>query len=328
MHHIYRDPAFDSFYVDRSKDYQKRDFAYNLIKLIDPDLKSTLIDALDYKAFKESPDYGKQVAIISAPMSNTGIPDDLIEYTSVSMYGMWYAPYKIENKPVIRQYNCFNNRMDALRQSWMYALHRRNMIDEGFVSFNVDTERVSYLHGMTTLEAFDYHYKTHFQIFEKEHQELRTQVPFKNFIETGNLADTILRSGVSICLETYSTDNNVISLSEKIFRNLQIPRPWLLFCSAGSIQHLRDIGMDVLDDIVDHSYDNMSSPIDRQVAILNTCQDMYDLNIDAIFPRLAEAAKHNQNILSNWLQTWEEDLIITIANAKKKVDKIKNNELR
>ena len=27
--------------------------------------------------------------------------------------------------------------------------------------------------------------------------------------------------------------------------------------------------MDVLDDIVDHSYDNMSSPIDRQVAILN-----------------------------------------------------------
>ena len=37
----------------------------------------------------------------------------------------------------------------------------------------------------------------------------------------------------------------------------------IVFGGVGIVQHLRDIGLDVFDDIVDHSYDNIHNPIDR-----------------------------------------------------------------
>lgn len=317
-----RDSVFDRFYIDRIKDYDRRDLSYALIKLADPRLVRELIDAFKYQKFLNSPDYGKQVAVISSPLRDVDIDSNLIELTNNSFYGMWYTPYPLKDVPIKRQFNCVINRTDAFRQSWLYALHRRNMIDDGYVSFNMSLDRIPYLKNLTQLEAFDHHYREHFQVFAQEHAVLRKQIPFKNFIETGNIADQMMQSGVTICLETYVDDNHVISFSEKIFRSLQLPRPWLLFSVQGAVQYLRDLGFDVLDDIVDHSYDNMENLVDRQVEILTVSKKMYGLNTAEIFPRLATAARHNQHILSKWYESWGEDLIITIANAKKKLDKL------
>ena len=315
-----KDQTFNSFFIDRVRDIDRRDLSHDLIKLADPQLKRELIDAVKYQKFINSPNYGKEVIIISSPLVDVDIDPNLYELTNSSFYGMWHIPYVIKDQVIKRQFNCLINRTDAFRQSWLYALHRRGMIDDGYVSFNMSLARIPYLKGLTQVEAFDYHYQEHFEVFSEEHQVLRKQIPFKNFIETGNIADQIMQSRVTICLETYVDDNHVISFSEKIFRSLQLPRPWLLFSVQGAVQYLRGMGFDVLDDVVDHSYDTMENLVDRQVEILAVCKKMYGLNTENIFPRLANAAKHNQLILSKWYESWGEDLIITIANAKKKLD--------
>lgn len=43
----------------------------------------------------------------------------------------------------------------------------------------------------------------------------------------------------------------------------------ILFCSQGSVNFLRSIGFDMFDDVVDHSYDSLSDPIERLYQAVN-----------------------------------------------------------
>jgi hypothetical protein len=70
------------------------------------------------------------------------------------------------------------------------------------------------------------------------------------------------------------------------------------------IQQLRQWGFDVLDDVVDHSYDNISGVIERQVAILELSDQLMELDIKKIASRCHEASKHNQSLLKTWNNNW------------------------
>ena len=43
----------------------------------------------------------------------------------------------------------------------------------------------------------------------------------------------------------------------------------ILICGAGGVAHLRDVGFDMFDDIVDHSYDLISNPFDRIISAID-----------------------------------------------------------
>lgn len=43
----------------------------------------------------------------------------------------------------------------------------------------------------------------------------------------------------------------------------------IMLGGAGIVQHLRDLGLDVFDDVIDHSYDKMSNPFDRIFAAID-----------------------------------------------------------
>jgi hypothetical protein len=105
-------------------------------------------------------------------------------------------------------------------------------------------------------------------------------------------------------LETYIS-NDHITFSEKIFRVLQLPRPWLLYCSPHAVEYLRRHGFDVLDDYVDHSYDLKTSHCDRLPSIIDQLEQFgnqqYDHN-DYI--RFEQAAEHNRNLLLTFAQAW------------------------
>ena len=45
--------------------------------------------------------------------------------------------------------------------------------------------------------------------------------------------------------------------------------PIFLF-GCGGVAHLRDIGFDVFDDIVDHSYDSIENPFDRIITAIDS----------------------------------------------------------
>jgi hypothetical protein len=180
-----------------------------------------------------------------------------------------YNPHYQNNTPT-RLFNCFINRTDTVRQSWFYQLVRRKLIYQGFVSFLLDYRKELLPAGIdiqNKLELYQWVFDQGCEIFAAEHELMKDQVPFQNF--SGDLDQVICDSCISLVIETYFDRNDVIAFSEKIFRALQLPRPFLLYCASGAVKSLRDNGFDVYDDIVDHSYDNEPNSIQRQIKILD-----------------------------------------------------------
>ena len=54
-----------------------------------------------------------------------------------------------------------------------------------------------------------------------------------------------------------------INISEKTIRVLAHGHPFIMVGCAGTVQLLRDLGFDVYDDIIDHSYDNINDHVPR-----------------------------------------------------------------
>jgi hypothetical protein len=235
--------------------------------------------------------------------------------TKETFYGVYYYPYSLE--PVAnpsKAYNCFINRMDPIRQSWLYQLIRRGIFDQGYISFNMIVCMIPELAHLHPLDAFEQQFHQYHEIFQPEHDAIKAKVPYKNFVCDGDLTQVILDSRFSIVLETYFDKNNVITYTEKIFRALQLPQPWLLFGSQHAVKHVKAMGFDVLDDVVDHDYyDNIETAVERQSKILDLAQNYVNQTFD--HDRCAKAARHNQNILQEFSLTWRQDYKDTIAAA-------------
>lgn len=238
-----------------------------------------------------------------------------------SWYGLYSGDPDVGQIMPIKKFNCFINRMDVLRQSWLYQLVRSNIFDQGFISFNMDISRHISLKQWpsesTPMQVFEKQFEQHLQIFQKEHDIVLPIVPYRNFDNSLDLNQVIMQSEFSIVLETYCDRNDVITFSEKIFRCLKLPRPWILYAMKGAVEYLRNLGFDVLDDLVDHSYDQIDFCIDRQRALLNLAESMCDqtLSIQQIV-RCEQAAKHNQQRLDQMFEFWYNDIDVSIKNAK------------
>jgi hypothetical protein len=162
------------------------------------------------------------------------------EYWHVYHYQPTYQP-----RPATYGYNCFMNRISEDRAQTFHELNRRNLLSTGLVSFNCLRP------GNATVTELD---------------QNKYGNPYNNIQDS--LEQSIIDSNISVVLETYISDNH-ITFSEKIFRALQLPRPWLLYCSPGSVDRLRHYGFDVLDDYVNHSYDVETIHSHRLFSILD-----------------------------------------------------------
>jgi hypothetical protein len=199
-----------------------------------------------------------------------------------------------DDQVIIKDFNCFISRMDPMRQSWFYQLIRRGLLDQGFVSFNMHIDRIPALAGMTQSQAFEKQFQDGMTIFAPEHEIARAIVPYRNFDVELDLNKVILQSKFSIVIETYFDNNDIITYTEKIFRAMCLPRPWVLYSARHGVKYLREQGYDTLDDLVDHAqYDDLESCIDRQVAILNMAKELCSFDVEQHRTRLVQASNHN-----------------------------------
>jgi hypothetical protein len=193
-------------------------------------------------------------------------------------------------------YNCLIHRGCPFRQSWIYQLIRRQLIDHGFVSYWCE-DRFS---NRPPQEYFELLFLQN-QTFFDEHEELQGKIPFKNFELP--IEQAIMSSQKTLIIETFFDNNDYVCYSEKTWRNIQLPRPWLLFNSQNAVSYLRDWGFDVFDDYVDHGYDIEPDPIQRQNMIL----DQLSNNIyytPALVDDLERRALHNRNLMKNFALQW------------------------
>ena len=227
-----------------------------------------------------------------------------------------YAPQYQNNIPT-QLFNCFINRTDPIRQSWFYQLVRRKLIDLGSVSFLLDYRGPLQPTGFDVKNKdalYQWVFEQGCEIFAEEHESMRSHVPFQNF--SGDLDQTICNSKISLVLETYFDRPDVIAFSEKIFRALQLPRPFLLYCAPGAVAALKSQGFDVYDDMVNHSYDLEINDIHRQLKILNELEKFKSIvYTDKLLLEFEQRAAHNRQLLRQLKDNWPNKL-------KKVVEKI------
>lgn len=88
-------------------------------------------------------------------------------------------------------------------------------------------------------------------------------------------------------------------LSEKTFKPIAAGQLFVLVASPGSIQFLRDIGIDTFDDIIDHSYDNVIDARARLLAALTQVDYLMTLNLEQIFPSIQTRLQRNATFFTS-----------------------------
>jgi len=220
-----------------------------------------------------------------------------------SFYGIYsYQPADQTWQPD-RDYTFAVNRIDFKRMQILSSLHQRLKFDSGYVNFNCVQDR-------NTDPQHNFHaLLTHASAEELPmFQRLATMMPVKNY--SINHDQTYTHSWLNIAVETYSSDN-VVALSEKIFRCLATPVPWIAYSGRYTIARLRALGFDVLDDVVDHRYDRLIEAHHKISVFMDTaCVTIDSLkqhDLATLSQRCQTAATHNQQHLARMRSAWSTD---------------------
>lgn len=224
-----------------------------------------------------------------------------------SFYGIYsYTPDNLTWTPD-RDYTFAINRQDFKRMRVLLELYQTLGFDSGYVSFNcqIGGERVA--PAETRRQAFINEAAQHSsnQYEKNAFDSLAEIMPIKNHDLEHD--QSYMHSWLSVIVETYSSDN-VISMSEKIFRCLVTPVPWVAYAGRYTVAKLRELGFDVLDDIVDHSYDRLLEAQHKMPNFVgsakNTITKLKTQDWAGLQSRCLAAATHNQSVLADLALSW------------------------
>ena len=298
------------------KNYQSRlDFIRYTVRksaILTEIIRLRLIDAVDIPTLQK---YKSGVVLTNNWIDPAIVDSSKFETFLPSFYAIYEGRPSVDNLYPTHNFNCFIKRMDTIRQSWFYMLIRRGFLENGLVSFVMDISRHKQYTSVDPMQVFEDQFVKYNQCFEPEHMIAKKIVPYCNF-DDSNLNSIILKTKYSIVLETYFDSNFCITFSEKIFRCLKLPRPWVLFCNLNAVSKLREYGFDVLDDIVDHRYDSIIDPRQRETAILNQCEVLNNLEYTpSLMSRLEQSANHNNVLLEKFKDTYNKDIEDAVNRA-------------
>lgn len=268
-----------------------------------------LIDAVDLNHVVRLSEKHKKVFLITEQPVDNLPPNVFLRKLPSEFYGCYYANCPIIELSIEKDFNCFLNRLDPIRQTWFYTLVDRGLLDRGHVSFNLDLRPGLQSPNVSGIDMFELHHREFLSSFDHIKDQVLKILPYKNFVDNNDMFSTSMKSKISIIVETYFERADAKTFSEKTFRSLQIPRPWLLFAATGCVERLRSMGFDVYDDLVDHSYDRFDTSttcVERHESILNQLPKLMDLEFTPeLLDRLHQGAKHNKNILEDWNSKWK-----------------------
>ena len=225
-----------------------------------------------------------------------------------SFYGIYsYVPENLNWTPT-RSYTFAVNRQDYKRMGVLLELYQNFGFNAGYVSFNCRAPGDKGFKSDNQLRQEFVNLVMMHAVCDHERSaliELAQLMPIKNHSIAHD--QVYLHSWLNIQVETYSSDN-VISLSEKTFRALVTPVPWVVHAGRYTVAKLRELGFDVLDDIVDHNYDRLIEVQHKKqeftISAKNTIAHLKTQNFEQLKARCLSAAQHNQKILATFSQQW------------------------
>lgn len=214
-----------------------------------------------------------------------------------SFFGIYaYQPEHAEWQPQHRFGFCVN-RVDALRVKLLCELID---LDQDLVNFNCMSHGVDNHDPAQRRANFD-NLRDH--VRHDRFEEFVELVPIKNHDLT--LEQVHVKTKLNVVLETYA-GRDIVALSEKTFRALQTPAPFVLYAGRGAVAWLESLGFDLQSDQVDHSYDAETDYDAKIKKFCDAAKHTADRPINAA--RAHQAAKHNQTLLYQFHQQWPHDL--------------------
>jgi hypothetical protein len=104
--------------------------------------------------------------------------------------------------------------------------------------------------------------------------------------------DAYQASYVNIITETMVRDT--IFISEKTWKSVASGQLFFIVGSLGTIQHLRDLGVDVFDDIIDHSYDLESDWVVRIDRMHDSLAQLMQQDLSKLYEQTRDRRLYNQ----------------------------------
>lgn len=118
-------------------------------------------------------------------------------------------------------------------------------------------------------------------------KSVRHTLPNRSNIHVGSRPDSRCdlpaNNDAYIHLVTETTVIPRIFVSEKTWKPVAAGQIFLVFGNPGTISYLRDQGVDVFDDIVDHSYDSIDNWQDRLHAIHHQLKHLLSQDLESVF---------------------------------------------
>lgn len=255
-----------------------------------------------------------------------------------SFFGIYnHTPFDTTWNPT-RRFNFSVNRLDTKRMLILLEMWNRVMLmsadefvidDLDYINFNCwswsgdngsdNGLKENFTQQWQQLES---HYQ---QVYQHVYEDLLPRMPFRNH----DLAheQSHLQAWTNVVIETYSSDTTV-ALSEKLFRALCLPVPWIVYSGKNTVAYLHSLGFDVLRDTIKHDYDGMienktAAYGDKMVDFIFEGHDAVTkfktMSQDALSQRCQQAAQHNQNLLAEMQSSWPLDFAKWLPSVIEKI---------
>lgn len=205
-----------------------------------------------------------------------------------------------------KHFNVMMNRISGERLMLLYMLAEADLFKKGYIGFNCLYHDMDPDQHQRQANFSQVHTDCNWRHWDELHNQLKPQMPLLLDMDPDTAA---MRSDITLVVESYVNDT-VIAFSEKIFRALQTPRPWILFCSPGSVAVLRDAGFDVMDDVVDHNYDKI---VNVELRLQEIIKELKKLKFFYL-PRYKQAVETNQALLDQLKLQWSYKLQSIVSN--------------
>ena len=102
---------------------------------------------------------------------------------------------------------------------------------------------------------------------------------------------------INIITETLVRDS--IFISEKTWKPIASGQLFFMVGCFGTIQYLRDLGVDVFDDIIDHSYDLDTDWVDRIDRMHDSLGQLMQQDLSIVFKQTKDRRQRNQELFFN-----------------------------
>lgn len=223
-----------------------------------------------------------------------------------------------------RRFNFSVNRLDTKRMWVMLELWNRAMymaLTDGLsvdcldlINFNCwqwhssnDSTEVCQNNFTQQWQMLEEHFHS---TYDHVYQDLLPRMPWHNHNLSHEQAH--VSAWANVVMETYSSDSN-IALSEKTFRALCLPVPWIVYSGKHTVAYLRQLGFDVMPDLIAHNYDGMiesktAAYGDKIVDFIfegsDAVSQMKHRDFSELQQRCSQAAQHNRHLLANMKRRW------------------------